>query len=239
MQSYIRSSVYAYIFHSRLKFWLPKSLLKADTLLLHLPSGKTLTLFWHFLLFSWAWDDLKSCMHTELSAEKGSNRRAEWLPGSTTGRWMLMLDSSGGLRARQTISWEFKEGDRVMCIWIWVWRRRRSQKCQEHGEGDRAGGPSYPKGSRGDLDSIPRDWCSGLAWSLSIRCFTSTPGDSEAQPNWTSFSKGWKHAAFQGKIALGYLGTADISQNTNFVKGYEFDNEVLFFLAVGKPNKSS
>lgn len=92
--------------------------------------------------------------------------------------------------------------------------------------------PRTPRAAEGILTAFPETDVVGWRAVLSIRCFTGTPGDPEAPPNWTSFSKGWKRAAFQGKIALGYLGTADTSQNTNFVKGYDF-------LAVGKLNKSS
>lgn len=63
-------------------------------------------------------------------------------------------------------------------------------------------------------------------WRLSIRCFTSPPGDAEAIGQ--AFQRGGNTLLSRVKIAFDYSGTADIIQNTNFVKGYEpLDNKPL------------
>lgn len=145
----------------------------------------------------------KSCV-----PEKGSNRRAEWFPGSNLGRSILMLD-----RFIYLVVWD--QSDKELGV------QRRRQSCAfgfGRGEGDEVRNVKsmgreakhlglVPQGQkRGSWHHSQRFWCSRLVRTLGIRCMTRTPGDSEAQPDSASFGKEWKRTAFQGKIALVYLG---------------------------------
>ena len=85
---------------------------------------------------------------------------------------------------------------------IWVWQRRPEGQRRAWGGRERRWllAPQRAEG----IPTPLQGFCCGRLARLRSRRFTSTSGDSEAQPGWASLGKGWKHIAFQGKIALGH-----------------------------------